>query len=72
MFQVPALNTQNETSQSTFNQYKSQMPVKVTNMQLASGPFSDRTLGSLFQLNEELIQQELMRGAGMLAAGEIL
>ncbi len=42
---------------------KSQMPVKVTNMQLISGPFSDRTLGSLFQLNEELIQQELQRGS---------
>ena len=55
-----------ETTLPGIGQYKSQIPVKVTNMQLVSGPFHDRSLGAMLHLNDEFIQQELQRGLPLL------
>ena len=59
---MPTMTATMETTLPGIGQYKSQIPVKVTNMQLMSGPFSDRSLGTAFHMNDEIIQQELQRG----------
>ena len=59
---MPVMTATMETTLPGIGQYKSQIPVKVTNMQLMSGPFNDRSLGAMFSLNDEIIQHELQRG----------
>ena len=59
---MPAMTATMETTLPGIGQYKSQIPVKVTNMQLMSGPFHDRSLGAMLHLNDEFIQQEQQRG----------
>ncbi len=52
------MTTTVETTLPGIGQYKTQIPVKVTNMQLMSGPF-----GTMMNFSDDLLQAELQRGS---------
>ena len=61
-FQAPAITTAVETILPGIGPYKAQMPVKVTNMQLASPHICEHTWGGTIHYSDNVIQQELQRG----------
>ena len=57
------MTTTIETTLPGIGNYKTQIPVKVTNMQLVQGPYYDKTWGGTIHFSEDALH-EVQRGGG--------
>ena len=61
-FQPQALITAVDTTLPGISQYKMHVPVRVTNVQLMSPPFLDKTWGAVQTFSDDTQAQEYLKG----------